>query len=42
MKLGPGLSFSVGTWFFTVRLGEAYRGQMWELIAAGISTASES
>ena len=35
-------SFSVGTWFFTVSLGEAYRGQMWKLIAAGISTASES
>jgi len=35
-------SFSVGTWFFTVSLGEAYLGQMWKLIAAGISTSSTS
>jgi hypothetical protein len=40
-KVDP-VSFSVGTWFFTVSLGEAYRGQMWKLIAAGISISATS
>lgn len=29
--------FSTGTWYFTISLGEAFRGQMWKLIASGIS-----
>ena len=29
--------FSRGVWYFTVSLGEPYKGQMWKLIASGIS-----
>jgi len=28
--------FSVGNWYFTISLGEPFKGQMWKLIAAGI------
>jgi len=30
-------AFSRGVWYFTVSLGEPYKGQMWKLIASGIS-----